>query len=187
MANHAYLVGTVDMVQVDEMARKFCEGPLCGLFELINLSDHRRLVLREDPGNWEYYLCFWKSTTKVPCPNDSDVEWDDLPDTPCLEVRHGHGPDFMWWLDFYFENWMAYRLGLRVMDDADGVVRDPQEPYDCPRYRDWMLKRTWARPHGMVSQMLNWAFARCLLVCDTTRTTYPSLRRAFYDKVSCAV
>jgi len=185
MANHAYVLRcSFTQEQVDELARQFCAGPLKGLFEVRTANDWRMITYKgDDQVGVEYWLTThpdygWDEQGK---PSPCGDEGREFPEIPAITIRHGHHSDFGWWVDFYWEHYLAAALNGKIVDDCDGVLQTPKVPYDCPTFRSWMDRGPLTNPKE--KGILNWLVKKSRLMANRAwLKSYPEIRKAFYDK-----
>ncbi len=68
------------------------------------------------------------------------MEQGAAPNRNCIEFRHGHSLEFLWWIESVFFEGLAKHFNGRMFDEGIGFYdRDP-EPEKITTYKDYILR-----------------------------------------------
>jgi len=138
MANHAHVINCkkpFDKKLIVELVQEFIDTRLKGMFhiELAEGDDGWNVLAYKD----DKYMgvCFWI---------EDHYDWDEETEEriesskqKCVSFRHGHGTDFMWWVDISLENFIAHKLEGQIIDDGVCEIMEPVlDKY--PTVNDWI-------------------------------------------------
>ncbi len=128
MANHAWVYGckkewTSDTIKT--LADTFCQTVLKGLFHVTVEREGNTdyFMIRRYPDREVLSLQFWTSNHKK---------------SRAIEIQHGHGGDFMWWLDNNWENYLAHHLDGKITDEGCGGSWRAEREIKYPTLQDWV-------------------------------------------------
>ena len=139
MANHAKVCtgSKLNPDEVNDMVQKLNKEKLGNVFKLTyqkNLKDaygkHQWFLQYKDE---DYIaLVFWLSDD-VSYGDEKDgefIEYDKpkiLSKQSCIEFRHGHSYNFMWWVEGVFRENLGKHYNARMWDDGTGWIDGPQK------------------------------------------------------------
>jgi hypothetical protein len=132
MANHAKVITskTLDPREVDDIVQRLNKEKLGGIFNITyqknvkgGYGKHQWFLQYKD----EDYIAmvFWISDD-VAYGYEEDGKWiesDDrtiLSKQSCIEFRHGHSFDFMWWVEGVFRENLGKHYNAKMWDDGIG-------------------------------------------------------------------
>jgi len=137
MANHAYVVPKEcpTKAEVAETVQKFLDERFPQLY--LNECEDGFIVMvrREIDGDsvfaQSFCLSFWMGTYRK---------------KPCIEFRHGHGLEILWWIEHEIRYYLAVKYDAVQYDDADSrkvTVKDDQSYRTYLEYLDKTGLRLW--------------------------------------------
>jgi hypothetical protein len=145
MANHAYVIPDKlpDPQRINDdvfaiVKRKFPQ------FQLEFDATQNSWMLSYK-GDGYIAMTFWLDEYGDPETFDEATEkWGRM--LPCIEFRHGHAYQFMWWVEYEIREELARLYNAQVVDDGLGTFDPPQldpqlERYDT--YRDYLVRTRW--------------------------------------------
>ena len=146
MANHAYIIPTTEMPTYEEVGaaiREFFAAD--GKFPMFVIED--TFYGTEEPG-WFIsepampgYVALTLWMGKIGLEENYDEEKDDFSvRTPCIETRHGHAFQILWWIEGELIRFLAERYNARVVDDGSGEY-DWHEHHVCASYKEYLDKQ----------------------------------------------
>ncbi len=145
MANHAWVYGCKKRWNTDDiqrLAETFCQTILKGLFHVTRSRNEKEgrdyflIVCNKDE---LLSLQFWTSTHKR---------------SRAIEIRHSINGDFMWWLDFNWENYLSWHLEGKIEDDGGGPTYEAREELKYPSVSDWVAA-SWPK-YQRIGKWLGW-------------------------------
>lgn len=139
MANHARIFRDKDSIPPVEQIRKDVEEIVKRKFPLyrieFNPENNMWWVGYGPMGESFNCLTFWLDVTKVrpTKPVSKDFDWDDWcengPEVPCIEFRHGHSYQFLWWVEDEIRRSLAVKYNLLENDDCSDEVYEPSKTF----------------------------------------------------------
>ena len=134
MANHGYVIrhNECSAESLNGIIEEFCAD-----------ARWNDLIVRRDGDYWEVThpkhsgyigVSFGSFFTVI---EDEDGEILEEKEEPAIELRHG-GPrrDYMWWVDFSLQDFIADRLRGKTVDDGHGDILSP-EPEKFPTLKSF--------------------------------------------------
>jgi hypothetical protein len=80
----------------------------------------------EDPNTFRIGIQFWMSEReRYEYDEEKDEEGELIDKLPCIEFKHGHGSQFLWWLEYEIREELATRYNCTIADDGDGEENPP--------------------------------------------------------------
>lgn len=134
MANHAKVITgkTLDPAEVNEIVQRLNKEKLGGVFTITlgrgHYGEHQWFLQYKDEGFIGMH--FWL-TDNQQWGEEKDGKWIEF-DEPkviskqsCIEFRHGHSFQFMWWVEGLFRENLGVHYNAEMWDDGVGECGKP--------------------------------------------------------------
>lgn len=164
MANHAKVCTgkTLDALEINDIIIKLNQEKLAGVFDVsFNVEEYYWSVSYKDDG----FLAieFWLSDEDE-WGSEVDGKWIEyeepkiLSKNSCIEFRHGHSFQFLWWFEGVFRENLGRIYNARMWDDGIGWCNSPAEPEKYETFETYVRTLADVLPKSTVQELYEYKF-----------------------------
>lgn len=129
---------------VTALIEEFVATRLRGLFAIEHDPNGAWLLKTSD---YETLYIWLNDFTYQESEKEDEEKYVTLWEGKCISFQHGHGTQFMWWVDFALEEFIATRLEGEMYDDGVGYMKGYPKG-DKENFTDYLIKQACAIPNG---------------------------------------